>query len=254
MAAIKFTKKQAIERFSEQLKSIDEGATPIYEVRTFPIDTLLGAQKAIGSVEKGSAIWQHTTSWHTAMIYIEKGRGYRFNRDMLDLVASGIDDIEKFEELWDSVNEGLETAYFPKTTKKKTSSMRMGQASYIVSDFNKGEKEESKLGSLTKNNTHRTHLISVQVTGVERHKGLLIDYDGWLNMNAIKRFETEILKKSTVMDLIWTTNIWLDAAGLHWKYVIYDGNWMVVKEQEWTDDRWHYIWYYDKGQDLLKYR
>lgn len=248
MAEIKITREIALDRFTKQLITLQTEHTEVQEIVSYPINTFLGIQRAINSIEKGTAIWQHTPTWHTACIYIKKGEGFKYNRDLLNLIASGVETVNDFLFAWKMMNGNEDRGFMPTTRRSKTSNIRKGQASYIVADFNKGENVNSLLGSLTKNIPHRTHLISAQVTGIERHKGLLIDYDGWLNSIEMNAFETEMLKRTNESDLIWTANIWKSVDGLHWRYVMYNPDYTVYEKKEWIDDRWHYLWYYDKYQ------
>ncbi|EKZ0201703.1 hypothetical protein AAK913_11990 [Enterococcus faecium] len=246
----KICKELAIYKFVGQLERVKKGAVPVHEVKSFPINTFLGAQKAIGNVKKGAVVWQHTNKWHSAITYVKKGYGFSYNRDMMDLIASGIDTVDKFEEKWYERNLG-DIGYIPKAKSSRTSSSRKGQASYIVADFNKGENTFSTIeGSLQTNIPHRTHLISAQITGIENHKGLLIDFDGWLNINPLKSFENKVLELTKKQDIIWTVNIWQSKEGLNYQYIMYDSDWKLIKKNHWVDDRWSYIWYYDKEQEV----
>ncbi|MGX7408043.1 hypothetical protein ACWOE8_07250 [Enterococcus avium] len=246
---IKFYRDEAIEIYKNTLELVlSESITPVYQVKTFPLNNIAGLKKGISSVPHGCVLWQHTDTWHTTTMYIKKGRGKIFNRDLLDLVAAGVDTLDAFEVAWDLINPDQNVkGYFPKVKSSKTSSIRQQQASFIVADFDVAPNPESTIkGSLYKNRPHRTHLIPAQTTGIENHRGLLIDFDGWLNMNSLKRFETNTLNASEQLDLIWSTNIWRSNLGLHFQYIIYDTSWNAIYQDEWIDDRWTYIWYFDK--------
>jgi len=250
----KISKDWAVKLFTKQLENIHQPPTNIYEVQSFPINNLIGAQRALNQVDHGSALWQHTDLWHTALIYIEKGSGIKFNRTLVDLISAGIDSPEKFGEFWDEENDSA-MGYLPKAPSSKTSRVRMKQTSYIVADLNEGEIIPSSIdGNLSPNVPHRTHLISSMTTGVESHKGLIIDFDGWLNSNPLKHFESKIIDLSFTQDIVWTANIWRDSHGLYFKYIMCDSNFQVIDQAQWYDDRWSYIWYYDKHQSFLTHK
>lgn len=240
-------------RFERYLNFAKQGATTVYEVRSFAINNPIGVKRALGQVPEGSAIWQHTDKWHTAAIYIKKGCGRKFSRQVMNLFSHGIVTEDKFKQAWIDTNGMYEMGVFPKVPGDYTAGVRRQQESYIVSD-NNSENLSSKIpGSFNRNRTHRTHLISAQTTGIESHKGLLIDFDGWLNSNPMNQFETAVLDLTENQDVIWTANIWIDEKDhlLHWRYVMYDKDFKIAAQKEWVDDRWTYIWRYDKGQDKL---
>ena len=133
----KYNYEWALERFNETLASVKNGlATDVYEARSLPLNNVKNMKKTLSSVPKGSAIWQHTSKWHVAMIYIQKGQGQRFNRSLLDLIASGVNTPAKFKQAWLKKNGG-NMGTFPTVKVSKTSEIRHAQASYIVADFNK---------------------------------------------------------------------------------------------------------------------
>lgn len=242
----------ALSHFNSVLNRLSHGATPVYEVRSFAINTFQGLRHGIESVPAGAAIWQHTDRWHTAAIYIKQGHGRQFNRNLLDLIAAGVDSAEKFKQLWFSQNNYEYYGFFPKLSVSSTSGSRSKQASYIVADLSKGAADTSLIrGHLTPDTPHRTHLISAQTTGIEQHKGLLIDFDGWLNVKPLNDFETAMLNHSAIADMIWCANIWITGVGLHYRYSIFNPDWSLFQQKEWVDDRWSYIWYFDDGQNLL---
>lgn len=250
------TYNQALEKFEKYLAFYKAGATPVYEVRSIAINNRVGVRRVLNAVEKGSAVWQHTDKWHTAAICIQKGYGRKFSRQVLNLFKHGVTDKESFEKAWVKQNNAFDLGVFPRAPGSFTSQIRKQQTSYIVYDKNQGENKLSKItGSYEKNQVHRTHLISSQTTGIEKNKGLLIDYDGWLNSNPMNQFETKILDLSDDQDIVWTANVWRDRNNdLHFKYVMYDKNYHKIAEKEWIDDRWTYLWYFDNGQDELTKR
>lgn len=249
----KYTKDEAVARFEQQMTTLFFYPNNLksIEITDYKINNFLGMQRAINAYEKNTPLWQHSTQWHTAMIYIYKGNGFSFNRNMIDLIKSGVDTKEKFLLTWDIINEGADYGIIPTTTKSPTSIDRKRQASYILANLNKEPNPLSQLGSIPKNIPHRTHLISSQVTGIENDKGLLIDYDGWLNSIPMNQFETEILNETEKRSLIWVANVWKETDGLHFKYSIYNVDWTLYREKEWVDDRWEYIWRYDSYQRSL---
>lgn len=238
--------------FLQVLHRVQNGGTRVYEVTSFPLNTLEGKQRAIASVPHHSAIWQHTDKYHVAMIYIDYGHGKEFNRTMLDLIADGVDTLDEFRERWLEKNGDLTRGMFPTVKSSLTSSLRAKQASYIVTDFNVQPNPHSRIhGESHPLTTHRTHLISAQTTGIENHRGLLIDFDGWLNSKPLNQFENTMLNHAKFKDLIWTTTVWQAIDGLHYQYVMYNNDWSVFAAQEWVDDRWTYFWTYDEGQDQI---
>lgn len=249
------TYDQALAKFKRYLKFAQEGATPVYEVRSFELNNVFGVKLALEQVPKGAVVWQHTDKWHTAAVYIKSGHGHKFNRKALNLFSHGVTSEAEFERAWINTNGEYERGVFPKSPGDYTAGVRRQQESYIVAAKNYPENKNSKIpGSLKKNIPHRTHLISAQTTGIESHKGLLIDFDGWLNMNPMNQFEIGILDLSDQQDIIWTVNIWIDPKDhwLHWHYQMYDSQYNLIAQKEWIDDRWVYIWRYDKGkQDKL---
>lgn len=248
----KYNYEWALERFNETLASVKNGlATDVYEARSLPLNNVKNMKKTLNTVPKGSAVWQHTSKWHVAMIYIQKGQGQRFNRSLLDLIASGVNTPAKFKQAWLKKNGG-NMGTFPTVKVSKTSEIRHAQASYIVADFNKRPNPNSQIPKMDgAKTTHRTHLISAQTTGIENHKGLLIEYDGWLNMYPMNQFEQEMLDLSKTQDIIWIAQVYQASDGLHLRYLIYNARWKLLHQKEWVDDRWTYVWYFDPEQDVF---
>ncbi|EFO68656.1 hypothetical protein HMPREF9212_0216 [Lactobacillus iners LactinV 03V1-b] len=248
--------EDARKKFQRYLAIMRAGATKVYQVASFPINNKEGLKKALNTVSQGSVVWQHTDKWHTAGIYIRQGYGFKFNRGVINLVAHGIKDEESFQKIWTEQNGDYDYGIFPKSPGSYTSQVRKQQPSYIVCDLNTPENKNSKIpGGYKKNQVHRTHLISSQVTGIELHKGLLIDFDGWLNSNPMNQFETDILNLTKKQDVIWSCNVWIGQDYyLHLKYDMYDSQYNLINKAEWVDDRWTYLWFFDKGQDYLTKR
>ncbi|EDP6423498.1 hypothetical protein FVI60_08945 [Campylobacter jejuni] len=239
----------ALKKFNNVLKNVRYGGTPIREVISVSLDTLDNIKKVITMLPPHTAIWQHNMNYHFVAIYIEKGRGYSYSRDFLDLISDGVDTEEKFLDAWESINGSKEIGKIPKTQHQATKTSRQKQSSYIVADVGAGENKQSKIeGKLNGNGVDRTHLISSQITGIENHKGLLIDYDSWLNRIPINKFEIQALKISNYRDIVWTTMVYQKSDGLHFKCIIYNENFEILMQNEWIDDRWKYIWKFDAYQ------
>lgn len=243
----------ALKRFQQFLAFARVGPTVVYEIVSYPLNNIEGIKKALESVPKGSAVWQHTDKWHTAATYIKAGYSRKFNRQVINLFAHGITTKDDFRRVWEEQNGDYELGVFPKAAGSYSSEIRKKQASYIVADRNRPENSDSKIpGSFINNQVHRTHLISAQTTGIEQNKGLLIDFDGWLNTNPMNQFETKMLNLAKHQDLVWTANVWIGQDEyLHFKYQMYDKNYKLIDKAEYIDDRWTYLWYYDQGQDKL---
>lgn len=247
------THDEARQRYKAFLEQKNRGTTAVREVQSFAINTLAGRKRALSLVSHNTAVWQHTNRWHVAMIYIDQGTGFRFKRDYLDLYAAGCQTIDQFDQLWVALN-GCEPGIMPKARGSKTSTVRRQQHSYIVANQSLEPNTASKIaGDLPISQVHRTHLITSQVTGIENNKGLLIDYDGWLNSNPMNEYELMILEKNHEQPIIWNALVWQQIDGLHFRYEMYNPDWTLLDASEWVDDRWQYFWYYDKGiQDQLK--
>lgn len=226
----------------------NNGVTEVYEVTSYSLNNLDNLKRLIKELPIRSVGWQHTDVWHTATIYIPKGKGAWYSRNILDLIDAGFGNKDKFKELWYLRNGDSYYGYFPKISTSTTSNVRAQQSSYIVCDRAQPPNLQSKIPG-TSDFVDRTHLISSRITGIENHKGLLIDFDGWLNKNPLKKFETWTLQQTFKQDIIWYVKIWKLNDGLHWKYIMYDKHFQKIKEFECVDDRWSYLWFYDPGQD-----
>lgn len=247
-------KKRSFDFALQQYKTVLNNMkhpTPVVQVVTFPINTSTGVWKALHAVKPLTAIWQHTATSHTAAIWIPRGQGYRFNRTAMDLIMSGVNTPGKFLQAWQEKNGDVDYGYFPSAKSSQSSQIRHQQLSYIVADLDRGERYESRLPSLNQNRVDRTHLISEQITGIESHRGLLIDFDGYLNSNPMNKFEQTVLTQTRKYDLLWICNVWRTGFNtpnetLHFRYDIKfasDGRTLVSKE--WSDDRWYYLWFID---------
>lgn len=241
----------ATKKFNNVLENVNKLGNPVREVVSLPLESDKNIQLALEQVPEHTALWQHTPLWHTALIYIPKRTGRAYGRDVLDLIATGIDSEEKFISAWNEFNEGKSKGFFPKTNLSITANSRKRQQSYIVADLSAGPKPDSKLPHLGDDAVDRTHLISAQTTGIENNAGLLIDYDGWLNRTPMNAFEDKCLDLSHMQDIIWRAFIYQSEEGLVWEYHIYDSNFNEIRNAQWVDDRWHYFWKYDDYQGRI---
>lgn len=256
--------KEKFDEISRQI-SLNNGTT-VHEVQSFNLKGINEIKKALMEIDQGDVVWQHLSigdelvPWHKVAIFIRKGDGKRWNRKLLDLYASGVITLNDFDDAWARSNGDRRTGKIPTVGYSKTSSERVKQVSLIeaagVPDLTRPRKvkfienEDSKIpGRLAVNIPHRTHLISVQTTGIENNSGLLIDYDGWLNTVPMSKFENEILDMNESMDIVWTANVFKKNDGLHFRYSIYSSSFILLKEREWVDDRWTYSWH---DRDYLK--
>lgn len=240
----------ALQQFKTVLSNMQH-PTPVVQVVTFPINTMSGVRKALSAVKPLTAVWQHTATTHTAAIYIPRGKGYRFNRTAMDLITSGVNTPGKFLQAWQAKNGDTDYGYFPSVKSSFSSTVRHQQLSYIVADMDRGQRLNSHLPSLAKNRVDRTHLISEQITGIENHRGLLIDYDGYLNSDPMNKFEQTVLTQTKKYDLLWICNVWrtgfnTEQEALHFRYdICFAQTGDILVSKEWVDDRWYYLWFVD---------
>lgn len=240
------SKKVALKKFLLNLDLVNRGGTSIVEVKSVNIDDMVNLNKILTKVPKNTVIWQHTAKYHIAAIYLKKGTGRNYSRKMLNLISSGVDSEEKFLEAWNERNEQQEIGEIPVPKKNTTSDTRKKQASFIVVDLNKGEHKSKKInGSLDTNAVDRTHLISAQSTGIENHRGIIIDFDAYLNREPMNEFENKMLDYAEHSDVIWHTYIHLEKDGLHWEYKLMTPVYKRIMTKKWIDDRWEYLWRYD---------
>lgn len=252
MFVAKVTYKFALNKFQKVLANVENEGNLVREIVSKPLDNEQNLQDILQMVPKHTAIWQHTPEMHTACIYIPKQSGREYSRDLLDLIANDVDSVEKFEDAWNTFNQGAQTGYIPKASTSPTANARKRHRSYIVADLEKGPNPNSNLHQhLDPDSVDRTHLISAQTTGIENHKGLLIDYDGWLNRTPMNTFEDKCLDLSWLQDIIWRAFIYKSSKGLVWEYHMYDSNFKEIRTASWTDDRWSYFWFYDDYQEKV---
>lgn len=241
----------ALNKFRRVLDNVKKGGTSVREVVTIPLNNIADIKKIFSIVPHHTAIWKHNDKVHFAGIYIERGKGFSYSREYLDLISDGVNTDKKFLDLWNNTNGNKLVGVIPKTRHQATKTSRQKHESYIVADVKYGINRKSIIrGSLgnDKEGIDRTHLISSQITGIENHKGLLIDYDSWLNRTPMNKFESDVLNMTKYRDIIWTALVWQNHKGLHLKYTMYDSNYNVIATRQWTDDRWRYIWRYDAYQ------
>lgn len=241
----------ALTKFNTVLSNVRNGGTAVREVVSLSLDNLDGIKRAFSIVPHHTAIWQHTDTIHFAGIYIEQDKGFSYSREYLDLISAGIDTDIKFLNAWNEVNNGGDFGSVPKTKHQATKTSRQQHESYIIADKELGMNVNSAIVGKMRNGrdgVDRTHLISSQITGIENHKGLLIDYDSWLNRTPMNKFEMNVLKMNKSRDVIWTSLVWQNNDGLHLRYTMYDSRYNPIATNEWTDDRWQYIWRYDAYQ------
>lgn len=241
----------AKKKFGQVLENINSLGNPVREVVSVPLVKEKDIQLVLEQVPEHTALWQHTPAWHTAVIYIPKRQGRTYGRDVIDLIATGVDSEEKFVAAWNEFNGGKNRGLFPKTRISVTANSRKRQKSYIVANLAKGANPNSCLPHLDTDNVDRTHLISAQTTGIENNAGLLIDYDGWLNRTPMNAFEDKCLDLSYMQDIVWRTFIYQSDEGLIWEYHIYDSNFNEIRNARWVDDRWSYFWKYDEYQGKI---
>lgn len=238
------------ERFAETLRNVKNGGTKVYEVISVPLITGNDVRRVIDQLGPQVAIWQHTPHRHVAAIYIEKGHGYGYNRKILNLIDKGIDTKKKFDEYYRKNKYGLDQV--PVSAYGVTTNARNRQRSYIVADTSYHNSNSKYIhGEIKDETVDRTHLIPAQVTGIENSKGLLIDFDSFLNRNEMNQYENDILKVTNRQDILWTTTIYPDPRGLVWQYLMFDEDMNPVSRHQWIDDRWRYFWYYDRYQSKI---
>ncbi|MGX5378177.1 hypothetical protein ACWCL1_08040 [Ligilactobacillus sp. LYQ135] len=212
--------------------------TSVHQVKTCPLTDLSNLKLKLKEVDDNSVIWQHNRQYHMVAMYIKKGTGYSYNRDIYDLYYSGVNTLAKFRKQWEKTNHNLRLEYdgkIPKTTKSKSSNDRRKQKSYIVAE------------QTAQTLVDRTHLIPVSVTGIEYHRGLLIDYDREANRGGMNDFERQVLKINTEKDIIWTTSVFPSKKkkGLVLRYIIFNHDWKIIKKKDFIDTKNIYNWYVD---------
>lgn len=247
------SKQFAIDQFNRTLSHINDGGTPVREVLTFPLNNIDRIKKALKAVGPGVVVWQHTSLYHTVAMHIAKGEGFNYSRIMLDLIAKGVTDQDTFEKAWKLTNGGKTRGNFPVLEGgSATANSRKKHSSYIVVNQGIPPKEISSVkGKLTQMQVDRTHLIPSGVTGIENHKALLIDFDGWLNEVPMNEFEQLMVNKTKQQDIIWIAYVKNNLANhsITWKYIILDNQYNIINMREWLDDRWTYIWRFDNYQN-----
>lgn len=211
--------------------------TEVREVQSYHLNQLNGLKKAISCVGTNVAIWQHEWDYHVAAIHIKKGNGFRYNRSIYNLYQSGIKTPHKFKQAWLKENGDYDSdGKIPTVKTDFAGNERNKQESYIVARLD----QDTKL----KNPIDRTHLIPLPVTGIEFHRGLLIDFDGKLNRGSMNEFENKILKLSAYKDIIWITIVFITPKnGLAIREIAYDENWKLISSKTFIDINHYYYWF-----------
>ncbi len=250
------SKQSAIEQFNRTLEHINRGGTSVREVITFPLNTIHNIKKTLQIVGPEVVVWQHTNLYHTVAMYIPKGKGNNYSRIMLDLIAKGITNEKAFKELWRKFNGDNDKGDYPILEGgSTTANSRKKHASYIVVDQDIPPKENSSIdGKSPQLKIDRTHLIPAGITGIESHKALLIDFDGWLNEVPMNKFERTIIDKTRHQDIVWIAYVKNQVINnsIDWHYVILDNQYRKISSRKWVDDRWTYIWRFDNYQASIK--
>ena len=216
------------------------------EFRQFALNRTANIKRAMQLYPPGTPIWQHTPWWHTAMIHIVRGHVIDFNRQLVNLIASGVTTVAKFKQAWVKTNGSTrdQGSWPDVVTNDYVGKTRQKQCSYIVADQSV-PKKTSRLPTTTVA-VDRTHLIPFSVTGVENNPGLLIDFDAWLNRNPMEEFERTMQAHAKLGDVYWITLVLPIHGNLQVRYFIYDEHWLPIQHRFFTDDRWEYIWSYDQ--------
>ncbi len=252
--------------FENTIKHIEAGGTPVYEVTSKPLTKISSVLNQLDQLDgTNQIIWQHTDKYHLAAIKIQQDTGYTYSRTYVDMYYQGIKNHDEFAQAWAKRNhfklrENQQISpdsqgYLPQTKKNSstTSQERRKQASYIVADRDLRNPNSKIPGAIGNATVDRTHLIPFTVTGIESHRGLLIDYDSWLNRGPMQDFEQTVLKYIRHHTVYWITAINPSSKGLEWRYLIYnDDRKTLAFHQTWYDDRWMYSWYIDDKQDQIK--
>lgn len=148
------------------------------------------------------------------------------------MYQSGIDTNSKFKNAWRKVNgNNFNDGIIPTVKNNYSSQERQKQESFIVAENN------------NKYPTDRTHLIPLSVTGIECHRGLLIDFDSDLNRNQMNNFEQDSLSLTKNQDIIWISIVKQVKNGLLLKELIFDTQYQMLKYHNFIDNRHNYIWW-----------
>lgn len=208
------------------------------EVKKYPLNRVNGLKKALSIAGHNVAIWQHDWDFHVAAIYIEKGTGFNYNRAIYNLYkSSSIKTIADFKKSWIKTNGNIAgNGQIPKVHTNHASDERSKQKSYIVA---KEPGQNNINGQID-----RTHLIPLSVTGIEYHKGLLIDFSASLNRQDMNDFEQKALKLTKNQDIIWTSIVFPTKNNyLAIREIVFDKKWNILGNKTFVDQKNAYWWF-----------
>ena len=216
-----------------------QNCTMVREVESYPLNRIDGLRRAIKVAGDNVAIWQHGWDYHVAAIKIKKGTGFNYNRQIYNLYQSGIKTLPAFKKAWFKTNKTLKgQGNIPTIKANYASDERKTQKSFIVAE-NPPTTVHGKIHLVD-----RTHLIPFSVTGIEYHKGLLIDFDSVLNRGPMNTFEQENLKLSNMQDIIWATIVFItNKDHLAIKEMAFNTNYQLINYKTVIDMQHSYLWY-----------
>lgn len=261
---VSMSREDGKRKFLDMVEEVNNHNTVVKEYLLQPLTYKENVMSILNREKHGTLIWQHTNAFHAVCIYVEAGKGYRFNRAGLDLYSvmenNGINMRDKeevracFDVVWNKANDNQNYGVFPKTKSSATTRERRKLASYIVADLDKGENPKSRIPSLPINAVDRTHLVPVTITGIENNKAVVILFDAYLNQNTLKNFEDRMLEVIQKQDVIWWVVIQKTADGLlEWNYIICDSQGNLIDSLRVVDDRWFYYWWYDESYQSINW-
>lgn len=153
------------------------------------------------------------------------------------MYQSGVKTPRKFKQAWLKENGNYDVdGKIPIVKTDFAGNERVKQESYIVAELNSTTQFKHPID--------RTHLIPLPVTGIEFHRGLLIDFDGQLNRGAMNEFEAKVLKKTEYKDIIWVAVVFSTKKhNLAIREIAYDSNWNLICHQTFIDKNHKYYWF-----------
>lgn len=174
-----------------------------------------------------------------AAVYIKQGTGFLYNRGIYNLYKSGVKTIPALKKRWLKINHNLkDDGKIPQTKTDHASDARNKQESYVVARKSSNQEFENKID--------RTHLIPFPVTGIEHHKGLLVDFDAELNRGGMNNFERKALNLSNYKDIIWVALVYpTNDNFLAIREIAFDKNWHILGNKCFIDKSHRYYWYND---------
>lgn len=212
--------------------------TEVREVKKYPLNRISGLQKALSVAGHNVAIWQHDWDFHVAAIYIEKGTGFNYNRAIYNLYkSSNVKTIADFKKSWIKTNGSIAgDGQIPKVRIDHASDERSKQKSYIVAKA-PGKNDIN-------DQIDRTHLIPLSVTGIEYHKGLLIDFSASLNRQDMNDFEKKSLNLTKQQDIIWASIVFPTKDNyLAIREIVFNKEWKILGSKTFTDRKNAYWWF-----------